>query len=86
MVFAQPGVPDPDGKTGRCLPGPACNAKFVDPPYEIYVPMYIGDCTSPRAEQCPPFPGGRLMVRYNSGVFDSFHWNVKLFGPPNEDK
>ena len=85
MVFAQPGVPDPDGKTGRCIP-PNCNTTFVEPAYEIYVPALTEQCTDPQDDDqkyiCTPFYGGRLMVRYNGGVNDTYHWNINLSGLP----
>lgn len=83
--FATSG-PDADGETGRCTIGVNCNALFVDPPYRIDIPTLNDECTDPtdlsQRDVCTPFYGGRLMVSYDGGQSDTYHWNISLSGLP----
>lgn len=85
------GVQDADGQryapgqdgTQRCEIG-ACDNRFVDPPYRIDIPTYRDDCdpSNPDEDICTPFYGGRLMVSYDGGQHDTYHWNISLSGLP----
>lgn len=82
--FATSG-PDPDGETGRCTIGVNCNRLFVDPPYRIDIPTYDeAECDPDNfdIDVCTPFYGGRLMVSYDGGQHDTYHWNISLSGLP----
>lgn len=81
--FATSG-PDPDGETGRCTIGVNCNRLFVDPPYRIDIPTLSDDCDPDNwnIDICTPFYGGRLMVSYDGGEHDTYHWNISLSGLP----
>ncbi len=89
--FSHPnGTQDDDGQrnargqdgTTRCLIG-GCDNRFVDPPYRIDIPTYTDECDSnPNEDICTPFYGGRLMVSYNGGQHDTYHWNISLSGLP----
>ncbi|HET6446042.1 MAG TPA: pilus assembly protein TadG-related protein [candidate division Zixibacteria bacterium] len=85
LTFSDPGVPDPDGVTGRCIIG-SCGTQWIDPAYRIDVPSLTDDCTDPNdsAQQdvCTPFYGGRLVARYIGGEDDTYHWNINLAGLP----
>lgn len=85
LTFGQPGVDDPDGVAAgvRCLPG-SCNSRWVDPPYRITIPGILDNCNyeNPTQEDCTPFYGGRLMVRYQGGSHDTFGWEIRLNGLP----
>lgn len=71
------GDPDPDGVSGRCLPG-SCNTLWVDPPYQIQIPDLTSDCdpANPDPQVCTPFSGGRLMARFSAGSLDKYVWQV----------
>ncbi|MCB9422813.1 MAG: hypothetical protein H6667_23640 [Ardenticatenaceae bacterium] len=78
-------VPDPDGISGRCLPG-ACNNLWVDPPYQIQMPDLTSACdpANPDQQICTPFYGGRLMAHYIGGSGDTYAWQVNAEeGQPN---
>lgn len=85
LTFSDPGVPDPDGETGRCILG-SCGTQWIDPAYRIDVPTFNDDCTDPsdatQRNVCTPFYGGRLMARYIGGTDDTYHWNISLTGLP----
>lgn len=85
LVFGEPGEDDPDGVAAgtRCLPG-SCGTQWVDPPYRITIPGVLDDCDyeNPTQEDCTPFYGGRLMVRYEGGSHDTFGWEIRLNGLP----
>ncbi len=74
---------DADGLTGRCRIG-SCNRLFVEPPYRVDIPTYSSDCnpSSPNVDICTPFYGGRLMVSYQGGQHDTYHWNISMSGLP----
>jgi len=77
---------DADGQRGgtRCEIGD-CDAQFVDPPYRIDIPTYSDDCPPSGNDEdiCTPFYGGRLMVSYDGGPSDTYHWNITLSGLPH---
>ena len=85
VTFSDPGVPDPDGVTGRCVLG-SCGTQWIDPPYRINVPRFNDECTDhadpSQREFCTPFYRGRLMARYIGGIDDTYHWNISLTGLP----
>ena len=70
---------DPDGvpTTSRCLPG-SCHDEWTDPPYQIKLPNGTEDCdfSNPTPEDCTPFYGGKLMVRYEGGRQDTYGWQL----------
>lgn len=76
LTFAA-GDPDPDGVSGRCLPG-SCNDYWVSPAYEIQIPTLNGDCdlANPDPQICTPFYGGNLVARYIGGEADTAAWQV----------
>lgn len=76
------GDPDPDGVSGRCLPG-SCNNQWVNPSYEIEIPGILDNCDweNPTQADCTPFYGGYLMVRYNGGPGDTHVWQVPYIFP-----
>ncbi len=63
---------------------PDCNNKWVTPPYQIKIPGDLSNCdyANPTQEDCTPFYGGRVMVEYNGGIYDSFGWDIKISGLP----
>jgi hypothetical protein len=71
------GDPDPDGISGRCVPG-SCNNQWVDPPYQIQIPDLTSDCdpANPDPQVCTPFNGGRLVARFSAGSLDKYVWQV----------
>jgi len=84
MTFSVEGQDDPDGVAAgtRCIIGSAtnsCSSQWVDPPYEIRVPGILDSCDGQdsTAEDCIPFAGGRLMVRYIGGELDTYVWQVR---------
>ena len=85
LTFSDPGVPDPDGVTGRCILG-SCGTQWIDPAYRIDIPTFNDECTDPadpsQRDVCTPFYGGRLMARYIAGTDDTYHWNISLTGLP----
>lgn len=78
-TFGQDGVPDPDGVPAgvRCLPG-NCQDEWVDPAYEIVVPGLMENCDSADEmdDDCLPFYGGTLMVRYAASELDTSTWEI----------
>lgn len=83
MAFGVSGQPDPDGITGRCRPG-NCPTQWVNPPYAIKVPGDLSECdySNPTMEECTPFFGGRLVVRYDGGFSDTYGWQISVEGLP----
>ncbi|RMG95500.1 MAG: hypothetical protein D6706_11935 [Chloroflexi bacterium] len=85
LTFGIKGQTDPDGvpADSRCLPG-SCNNQWVDPPYEIKVPGILDNCDyqNPTMEDCTPFYGGRLVVRYEGGFSDTYGWEITVTGLP----
>ena len=83
MAFGVSGQPDPDGITTRCRAG-SCPTQWVDPPYAIKVPGDLSDCDydNPTMEDCTPFFGGRLVVRYDGGFSDTYGWQITIEGLP----
>jgi hypothetical protein len=82
LVFAQDGIPDPDGQVRNCLPGD-CNNLFITPPYAITVPSEEGcDYTNPDPQNCTPFYGGTLTARYHGGWTDTYLWSIPMDLPP----
>ena len=83
MAFGVTGQPDPDGVTTRCRPG-SCPTQWVNPPYAITVPGDLSECNynSPTMEDCTPFFGGRLVVRYDGGFSDTYGWQITIEGLP----
>ncbi|WP_420630385.1 pilus assembly protein TadG-related protein [Candidatus Leptofilum sp.] len=85
MAFAVDGQDDPDGvaENARCDPG-SCDSQWVDPAYNITVPGDLSNCdyNSPTMEDCTPFTGGRLTVRYRGGFSDTYGWEITLEGLP----
>jgi hypothetical protein len=77
------GGTDPDGVSGRCLPG-SCDNQWVNPSYEINIPGILDNCdwSNPTQEDCTPFYGGYLMVRYNGGSGDTHVWQSPYIFPP----
>lgn len=68
--------------TDRCFPN-ACNDRFVSPPFRIEVPQLDETTCNPNAPlledrmyDCNEFLGGRLMVSYLGGSFDTYQWYV----------
>jgi len=90
MEFSQSGVDDPDGVPAgtRCnFGGPSgdnCNDSWISPPYQITIPGDLSNCDyeNPTRDTCTPFYGGRVMVEYNGGTFDSFGWDIRISGLP----
>ncbi len=76
------GDPDPDGVSGRCKPG-SCDNRWVNPAYEVQIPGILDNCDweNPTQEDCTPFYGGYLMVRYNGGPGDTHVWQVPIVRP-----
>ncbi|MBK8906060.1 MAG: hypothetical protein IPM53_33080 [Anaerolineaceae bacterium] len=83
MAFGVTNQADPDGITTRCRPG-NCPTQWVDPPYAIKVPGDLSNCdySDPTMEDCTPFFGGRLVVRYDGGFSDTFGWQITVEGLP----
>ena len=83
MAFGVNGQPDPDGGTGRCVPG-SCPTQWVDPAYQIEVPGDLSNCDydNPTMQECTPFFGGRLVVRYDGGFADTYGWEISVEAPP----
>ncbi|MAT42180.1 MAG: hypothetical protein CL609_07550 [Anaerolineaceae bacterium] len=81
MAFGVRGQDDPDGIASgvRCLPG-SCPTQWVSPAYNITVPGDLDNCNfeNPAMEDCTPFVGGRLFVRYDGGFGDTVVWQVSL--------
>ena len=79
MAFAVSGQDDPDGVAEgvRCVPG-SCQTQWVNPGYQITIPGDLSNCDwqNPTAEDCTPFYGGRLMVRYDGGLSDTYAWEL----------
>lgn len=77
------GDPDPDGISGRCLPG-SCNNQWVFPSYAIEIPGILDNCdwNNPTQEDCTPFYGGRLMAHYIGGNGDTYGWQISVTGLP----
>ncbi|WP_420627416.1 PKD domain-containing protein [Candidatus Leptofilum sp.] len=88
MAFGVSGQDDPDGVAEgvRCLPG-SCPTQWVDPAYNITVPGNLDNCDydNPTMEDCTPFYGGRLMVRFNRGVNNLHTWEMSIPQEPNPD-
>ncbi len=85
LVFAQDGVPDPDGGVRNCVPG-SCNNLFITPPYTITLPTEEGcDYTNPDPQNCTPFYGGTLTARYHGGWTDTYLWSIPMDAPPVVD-
>jgi Flp pilus assembly protein TadG len=82
MTFGAGGT-DPDGVSGRCLPG-GCNNQWVSPSYEIVIPGILDDCDwdNPTQDDCTPFYGGRLMAHYIGGNGDTYGWQINVTGLP----
>lgn len=85
MSFGVNGQDDPDGvaEGTRCLPG-GCDNQWIDPAYRIIVPGDMDDCDydNPTMEDCTPFFGGRLVVRYDGGFADTYGWGITIEGLP----
>ena len=91
MAFGVAGQDDPDGVAEgvRCRPG-SCNANgnidsgWVQPAYQITVPGDLSNCDydNPTMEDCTPFVGGRLVVRYDGGFSDTYGWEISVEGLP----
>lgn len=91
MAFGVSGVPDPDGQTGRCVPG-SCAAAWpsnaaagwVTPAYQIEVPGNLNNCdyNNPNMFDCTPFYGGILTARYIGGPNDTYGWQIRIEGQP----
>ncbi len=88
MAYAVSGQADPDGvpSGGRCAPG-SCPTQWVSPPYQITIPGDLSSCDwqNPTAENCTPFYGGRLMVRYDGGYSDTYTWQMPPIQVPLPD-
>lgn len=82
LPFGQSGVDDSDGvpSGSRCDIGgtPGCDNRWITPPYHITIPgnMEICDPQNPTQADCTPFYGGRLMVRYSGGEYDTSSWQI----------
>ena len=85
MAFGVAGQDDPDGVAEgvRCSPG-SCQTQWVDPAYQITVPGDLSNCDydNPTMEDCTPFFGGRLVVRYDGGFSDTYGWEIAIEGLP----
>lgn len=88
-TFGAPGTADPDNP--RCFEWEkvtndpfVCGSQWAD--YEIDLPGAQEGCdwSNPAAlpQQCTPFYGGRLVVRYRGGFTDSFGWWISVEGLP----
>lgn len=80
---------DPDllpGQSRNCRPG-TCNDLWITPPYRIDVPTMSPDCVDMQTtpQQCTPFHGGWLMVRYLPNRTDTMTWRVELPELPPEN-
>lgn len=88
MAFAVSGQTDPDGVAPgvRCVPG-SCGTQWVSPPYQITIPGDLSNCDwqNPTTETCTPFYGGRLMVRYTGGFYDTYTWQMTTTQGPFPD-
>ncbi|KAA3660606.1 MAG: hypothetical protein DWQ04_18915 [Chloroflexi bacterium] len=87
MTFSDPGKDDPDGVADgvRCaIDNNGCNNLWITPPYQITIPGDLTNCDygNPTQENCTPFYGGRVMVNYNGGQYDSYGWQIQLSGLP----
>ena len=89
QTFYHPTDPDPDGQgAGRCnLGGPKndnCDNSWITPAFNITVPGDLTSCDyqNPTQDDCTPFYGGRFMVNYNGGIYDSYGWQIQLSGLP----
>jgi Flp pilus assembly protein TadG len=82
LTFGAGGA-DPDGVSGRCLPG-SCNNQWVNPSYEIEIPGILDNCdwNNPTQKDCTPFYGGRLMANYIGGYSDTYGWQITVTGLP----
>ncbi len=85
MSFGVSGQDDPDGVAEgvRCLPG-NCDNQWIDPAFRIEVPGNLDNCDydNPTMEDCTPFFGGRLVVRYDGGFADTYGWEITIEGLP----
>lgn len=85
MAFAVSGQANPDGVAAgvRCRPG-SCPTMWVDPAYNITVPGNLSNCdyNNQTMEDCTPFSGGRLTVRYRGGFSDTYGWAITIQGLP----
>lgn len=91
MAFGVSGQPDADGipAGARCVPG-SCPTQWVGkdnpnaPAYQITVPGNLDNCDydNPTMEDCTPFFGGRLVVRYDGGFSDTYGWEINIQGLP----
>jgi Flp pilus assembly protein TadG len=87
LSFAVNGQTDPDGVTTRCRP-PNCNNQWVSDnnaaPYRITIPGDLSNCDydNQTMEDCTPFFGGRLVVRYDGGFADTYGWQISVEGLP----
>ena len=85
MAFGVSGQDDPDGVAEgvRCVPG-SCETQWVSPAYQIKVPGDLSNCDydNPTMEDCTPFFGGRLVVRYDGGFSDTYGWEISIEGLP----
>ncbi|MCA9927695.1 MAG: Tad domain-containing protein [Anaerolineales bacterium] len=82
-VFSNPPDADPDGQVGRCEIG-NCNDQWVTPAYQLTVPGVLDNCDyqNQNPDDCTPFYGGRLMVNYIGGEYDSYSWQIQISGLP----
>ena len=88
-AFAVAGQDDPDGVAEgiRCVPG-SCQTQWVEPTYQITIPGDLSNCDwqNPNAQDCTPFYGGRLMVRYDGGFSDTYAWELpSIQGEPPDN-
>ena len=82
-MFSNPPDADPDGQVGRCEIG-NCNDQWVTPAYQLTVPGVLDNCDyqNQNPDDCTPFYGGRLMVNYIGGEYDSYSWQIQISGLP----
>ncbi|WP_420642329.1 pilus assembly protein TadG-related protein [Candidatus Leptofilum sp.] len=90
MSFLVEGQDDPDNVPDgtRCKPTAAepndCDNDWITPAFSIKIPGEIEACdySNPTMEDCTPFFGGRLVVRYSGGPYDTYGWQIRVEGLP----
>lgn len=78
MAFSVSGQSDPDGIAEGIRCESFCNNEWIEPAYKITVPGDLNNCDwqNPTAENCTPFYGGRLMVRFSGNLSETYAWEL----------
>lgn len=83
LTFGAGGT-DPDGVVvgDRCTFG-SCNNQWITPTYQIQLPGNYANCTpdNPESPDCTPLHSGRLMMKADFGLSDSFTYEFQADEP-----